>query len=150
MNIENRFWYKVDKKSDTECWNWLGAKNKRGYGIIYWNKHNDGAHRYSWFLHHGEIGTFFVLHKCDNPSCVNPNHLFLGTHTDNMRDCSIKGRKIGGLGPGEKHPKAKLTETDIRYIRNCSETDSWLAKLYNVHQTTIWYIRANKTWTHIK
>ena len=88
-----RFWDRVDKTDG--CWNWMGVKNKKGYGSFGCIKGINLAHRASWFIHNGEIpkdkdnnycGTKLVLHECDNPSCVNPDHLFLGTDVDNGRD----------------------------------------------------------------
>jgi len=79
-----------------ECWLWVGRVTRKGYGISPMGIKERAAHRVSWILHKGPIGGFHVLHKCDNPSCVNPNHLFLGTHSDNMRDKCEKGRQPKG------------------------------------------------------
>ena len=93
--IEDRFWEKVSKEDG--CWNWVGSTQGFGYGYLHTgdktNRKPVSAHRYSWALHNGPIPDgLWVLHKCDNPSCVNPDHLFLGDRTDNMRDCAAKGR----------------------------------------------------------
>ena len=88
--LEIRFWEKIDKNG--KCWEWLGWKVK-GYGRIKVNNIKTLAHRVSWNLHYGDIPKgLYVLHKCDNPPCVNPKHLWLGTQLDNMRDRDKKGR----------------------------------------------------------
>jgi len=94
LPLATRFWEKIEKT--TACWRWLATKNNKGYGMLYAGKTNgskDLAHRVSWVLHNGPIpeGTN-VLHRCDNPECTNPEHLFIGTHGDNMRDKCAKGR----------------------------------------------------------
>ena len=99
--IKDRFWTKVNKTE--ECWEWIATKNRYGYGIITIGKVGMGksgkafmAHRISYELTYGEFDkSLFVCHHCDNPSCVRPDHLFLGTQTDNMRDCANKGRTKG-------------------------------------------------------
>jgi hypothetical protein len=101
LPIEVRFWAKV-KKTDG-CWQWTGAATPDGYGFlaraINGERHPLRAHRFSWELHRGPVPEgLWVLHRCDNPRCVNPDHLFLGDRTANMRDCAAKGRIRGG-GP---------------------------------------------------
>ena len=87
-----RFWDRVDKKGPDECWEWFGQKNPKGYGYV---KPYGLTHRFSYELHTGEKpGELFVCHSCDNPPCVNPAHLWLGTVTDNQRDAKAKGRLV--------------------------------------------------------
>lgn len=89
----NRFWSKVEKSEESDCWTWSGAKIYSGYGRIYVSGKVYSAHRVSFKIKNGYLDdTLFVCHRCDNPSCVNPNHLFLGTAKDNMKDQREKGR----------------------------------------------------------
>ena len=88
--IEDRFWSKVDKSGD--CWIWTGATNKKGYGQFKIAGKQNASHRVSYILTKGEIGELFVCHTCDNPSCVNPSHLWLGTCKDNHQDRERKKR----------------------------------------------------------
>lgn len=127
------------------CWLWIGLKIKKGYGLFGINRKNVLAHRISWVIANGEIpDELNVLHKCDNPSCVNPDHLFLGTLKDNMQDCARKGRlHFNAPGyKGEQCWQAKLTNADVRVIRERAKSGEYgiinkLAKEYNVHQSTI-------------
>lgn len=115
--IEERFWAKVNK-TDT-CWLWTGAVRRFGYGVINSGRKSEAAHRVSWTLHYGPIPDgMCVLHQCDVPACVNPDHLFLGTYADNNRDMKEKGRARGGGQQGEKCNKAKLTAQQVIEIRN--------------------------------
>jgi hypothetical protein len=98
LTIEQRFWAKVRKRDG--CWEWTGAKNADGYGMIGVNgvghKRHAPAHRVSWELHYGHIPTgMWVLHHCDNPPCIRPDHLFIGDRSANMKDCAAKGRLTG-------------------------------------------------------
>lgn len=87
------FWSKVAITDDDKCWLWNGACNWKGYGVTWWQKKFNRAHRVSWLITNGNIPNgLFVLHTCDVRNCVNPKHLFLGTHQDNMKDMTAKGR----------------------------------------------------------
>lgn len=111
-SIEDRFFRLVDRSAG--CWLWTGDLNRRGYGRLQFNKQRYLAHRVSFEIHKGPIrGALLVCHTCDNPKCVNPNHLFLGNHAENMRDCMAKGRFL----IGERSPNAKLTDRDVKEIR---------------------------------
>ena len=142
-----RFWSKVEK-TDT-CWLWTGYKHNQGYGIVRLNGNIVRAHRVSYFLEHGIIPEgLHICHHCDNPSCVNPSHLFAGTHKDNMQDKVNKGRCNAVYG--EKHHKASLTEEqvlEIRAIKNINQTE--IAKLYGIHFNVVSSIILRKSWRHI-
>ena len=153
MNIENRFWKKINKTDG--CWEWLGGTDRRGYGRFYINRNGvgrtDGAHRVSWEFANGKIPDgLFVCHRCDNPSCVRPDHLFLGTYQDNITDMVKKGRNKYPVLYGEDSPRSKLTQDQVDEIRKryipykVSSID--LAKEYGTSQSNIDRILKHKTW----
>lgn len=150
-----RFWDKVDQPYVGHgCWQWLAGKDKDGYGNLALPGRRGGsirAHRFSWVLHYGSIPEgMLVLHKCDNPSCVNPVHLFLGTYHDNYHDMKTKKRwRPGGCRPGEDHPLAKLCEKDVKRIRSSKLSGPELARQLGVRKQTISSVRRKETWKHI-
>ena len=149
--IEDRFFEKV-KKTKT-CWIWIASLYPNNYGK-FWIKDNKsiGAHRFSWELHNGSIiNKLQVLHKCDNPSCVNPKHLFLGTQLDNMRDKVKKKRHV--VLKGEEVKTSKLTIAQVKKIRDLYSkgniTQKELSKQFKVCRQNINMIVNNKRWLHI-
>lgn len=128
--LKERFWEKVDKGDPGECWEWQATTDTKGYGRISEDGQHVGAHRVSYRIHHEAPGELFVCHHCDNPSCVNPEHLFLGTNADNMRDAYEKGRVTLPEGhppprmEGEENPATKLSDEEVREIRRLAEESS--------------------------
>ena len=145
----SRFWLKVDIGSDDDCWEWLACKNPKGYGQFQYEKSIQQAHRVSYMINIGKIPDgLFVLHNCDNPSCVNPNHLFLGTNQDNVQDKVNKNRVHHPKG--ELNGRSKLTKKDIRTIRKLYASGNYfqyqLGEMFGVTQPTIGSIVNNQTW----
>lgn len=144
-----RFMGRVYPEPNTGCWLWGGALGPKGYGSFASGGRKWIVHRFSWFLHRGEDpGTMCVLHRCDNPPCVNPDHLFLGTKGENNRDRDAKGR--GHDFRGGKHPQSKLTDDAVRDIRTSCEPQVALAKRYGVDASTVSHARSGKRWSHVK
>ncbi len=144
-NAQSRFDKKWMPVSESGCWLWLAATYEKGYGAFALDgKKTIQAHRASWEIYRGEIPKgMCVLHKCDTPMCVNPDHLFLGDHQDNMDDMRRKGR-----GPvAEKHGRKKLTQAQVDEIRVADGTARKIAERYGVCRATIIRIRHCKNWT---
>lgn len=136
--------FRVCKK--TGCWLWTAGLNDKGYGTFYFPPQNMvGAHVASWRLHCGETGGLHVLHECDTPRCVNPHHLYLGTHQDNMRDRDRRGR----FQNGEGHGNTVLTRAQVLEIRRDNRVQHVIAKEYGVTQGTVSNIKIGKTWGHV-
>jgi len=152
--VRARFDSKYTPVTETGCWLWEGAPNPFGYGELHVHGHTEFAHRVSWTLHRGEIPDgLCVLHKCDTPACVNPDHLFLGTRTDNMIDKVKKGRQRGGGLRGSMVVGAKLTEADAETIKAWPKkhgSGTMLARKFGVNKALIGRIRHGKSWAHVK
>jgi|AntAceMinimDraft_17_1070374.scaffolds.fasta_scaffold31345_6 hypothetical protein len=161
--LVDRFWDKVDKRGLDECWPWTGSHNTSGYGEINRGLRGKGnilAHRASWEIHNGPIPEgkgwhgMCVLHHCDNPECVNPAHLFLGTQADNMRDMHVKNRRsYDTAARGENHGNAKLTNQDVREILcllKAHYTQKEIAIWYGVVRQTISMINIGMSWGWLK
>ena len=158
--ITERFWSKVHKTDG--CWLWTGGTHPFGYGQLNnWKCRYPGgpillAHRLSYEWAYGPIPDgVCVLHHCDNPACVRPDHLFLGTKQDNSQDMAHKNRVRGGGPYGENNHKARLTDDQVREIRALYQKGSRefgstaLARRYGVSQGAIWQILVGNNWKHV-
>jgi len=136
---------------ETGCWNWDNSKSRWGYGHINVAGKIKLAHRVSYATLNGAIPDgLCVLHRCDNPACINPEHLFLGTNADNVADKVKKNRQsLIGQGKGEKHTMSKLTNKDVLNIRASSLSQNKLAAMYHTTQSNISLIRSRAHWAHI-
>jgi hypothetical protein len=161
----NRFYNSFEKLSSDECWEWKRTFFSTGYGMFHYMRKNRGAHRIAYFLHYKvDPADKCVCHKCDNPKCVNPYHLFIGTPADNWCDARKKGKIPRGsnhysrqkpelLASGSESPHAKLTEQDVINIRReyvpRRVSAAKLAEKYGVSSTAIHYIVSYQNWKHI-
>lgn len=151
IRLEDRrarlFWLSV-RKTDF-CWFWKAAVNKCGYGLFGAARSGSQlAHRWAWELTRGPIPDgMSVCHTCDNRRCVNPQHLFIGTHAENMRDMAEKGRMPSRKGADS--PSAKVTEAQVIEIRNNGEPAHHIARRLGLTLQGIQAIRKRKTWKHI-
>jgi len=130
----------------TACWEWTGPLRPNGYGMAFFAGVHTRAHRFSWELHTGKpAGRLFVCHRCDNPKCVNPEHLFLGTIQDNIADMVQKRRHNMGVRNGG----AILNDDAIKIIRESNLPLQTIANAFRVSLATIGSIRAERTWRHV-
>jgi len=154
--IITRFWSRVDKRGADECWVWNAARNSAGHGVAWDGKRTRLAHRFAWFLTFGKWPKRCLLHKCDNPPCVNPRHMFEGTRRDNMLDMWSKGRGVlaGNLNhaKGSMHSGSKLTDSqvlEIRERRAAGASYDELAAMFGVTYSNIGAIVKRRSWSHI-
>lgn len=150
--LKERFEKLFIPEPNVGCWLWIGATHRRNnleYGNMrdeFPSKKTILAHRVSWIIHRGFIPQGIqVLHKCDITICVNPDHLFLGTQADNIHDCCNKKRHAYG----EKTWNSKLTDIDVKTIRESKKSNTELARFYHVSQPIISYAKNRKTWKHV-
>lgn len=147
-SLEVRFWEKVSPEPNSGCWLWDGAHDSGGYGNIGHLGKIRIAHRVSYEMFKGAIpGGHNVCHACDNRACVNPDHLFLGTHQENMADRNAKGRQ----SRGSTHGPAKLTERDVLAIRQLSgRSQREMASDFGVSRRTIQSVLRGDKWAHVR
>ena len=149
--VAARFWAKVNVGEPDECWEWTAGRNARGYGVFHPVKESTaGAHRFALELHlKRSIGkNMFVLHSCDNPPCVNPNHLREGTNNDNVQDAVSRGRHKRGSNDVRSH----LTDNDVLDIRTRAaegERNRTLAAEFNLSEAIVSMITRGIRWKHV-
>jgi len=168
-STEKDFWKHVKIGKENECWEWKGSKDDHGYGRVRYQGKEYKSHRLAWILKSGSTEDIFVCHRCDNPPCCNPNHLFLGTHQENMDDMVKKGRygKKRNLPKGKKHwsylhpektssceknGSAVLDRKKVLEIREKAkdgQSHRSIAKEYGVAKSTVTFIIQRKTWVNI-
>lgn len=148
-----RFWSNVRTAAPDDCWNYERDRDSNGYGRVTIAGKKMRTHRFSYMIHHEltqeDIKGIVIRHTCDNPSCVNPNHLIPGTPADNIHDAIERGRNA----KGDKSPKSKLTAAKVAMIRSLHKThglnQAQLADAFGVHPATVNDLLLYKTWKHI-
>jgi hypothetical protein len=149
--LEQRLDHYIDKSGGPDaCWPWTASTNT-GYGQMTWKRKPDRAHRLMWVLHHGPIPPDkpHILHRCDNPPCCNPAHLWAGTNADNIADMVAKKRARGGGQRGEDSGNAKLTLIQVRAIRAATGMQRDTAKRFGVSLSTVNSILRGRNWRHL-
>lgn len=155
-SLSDRFWEKVDRRGAQDCWLWMATRTSFGYGSFRVGSATDGtrrkemAHRMAYMLATGQDipAGKVIMHSCDNPQCVNPAHLSVGTYSENGKAAYDRHRRFSTVKSREKHPRAKLTEDQVTYVRSIGKmrTLRSLAKEFNVSRSTIDAIRRNVNW----
>lgn len=149
----DRFWKYVDKNGENGCWVWTGTLDVNKYGVYSINHILYKAHRASYFFKHGFIDEkLSCCHTCDNPSCVNPDHLWMGTQAENTKDRDRKGRTRTGHLYGDDNPGAKLTSDEVLAIREMRANGAKipeLSKMFGVCKSKIYQIIKRQCWKHI-
>lgn len=152
-SLAHRFWKFVRKVDGDGCWEWTGAIDDHGRGRFGVNGKNQTASRVAWTLAHGEVPAgLLVCHHCDNGKCVRLTHLFLGTYADNYADMVNKGRAGDRRSLGERHGMAKLTNEQVRQIKDALRQGARIvtvARDYSVTRSIIWAIKHGVTWRHL-
>jgi hypothetical protein len=149
----DRFFKRIEVGDVKECWKWTGSVMKANWHGQWRNSAGqiEPTHRAAWRILKGEIPEgAFVLHRCDNPICVNPSHLFLGSQSDNLRDMWSKGRAKPKTHSGEQHGMSKLTVEIVKEIRASSESGVALAAKFGISPTTVCDIRKRRSWNQVQ
>ncbi len=154
--VGERFWRYVSKLGPKDCWVWTGSRFKAGYGMLHSKVGGQPyyAHRLSYEMHVDDVlPSDVVRHKCDNPPCVNPLHLLIGTHFDNHRDCVERGRfKNAPPMPGESNPNSKLTQESVRELRRLRK-EGWrrkaIAEHLSISESAVKKVMSGATWKHV-
>lgn len=136
------------------CWEWTGTKNNQGYGMfMFASPKKIPASRAAWIIFNGQIGKYIsVCHRCDNPGCVNPSHLFVGTHAQNMKDMRDKGRHKCVGHPGTKNGASKLNDEKVREIRRLGTNRTPhkdISRMFGVSCSNISHVLTRRTWGHV-
>lgn len=160
--LEERLHARLDKSVGPDgCWVWTGSTTRGEFGYGQIGEVKDGrrrcwlTHRLAMSLHLGRdlAAEECVLHRCDNPPCCNPTHLFLGDRNDNAKDKVAKGRQRNGIVPGERHGMSKMTDDDVRELRRSyaahEASQPELAKRFGITQSSVWAIVHRRTWRHV-
>lgn len=150
----SKFWSRVRIGEGDGCWEWIGGKGK-GYGAQWFSGKLWLAHRLMYVFSKGEIPEgMMVCHSCDNPGCVNPSHLWIGTNSDNQKDASQKGRSNHPDYAGEKNPRSKITEKDVLTIRKLGEegklSRAEISEMFSLSQSQIDRIIYYQEWKSVQ
>jgi hypothetical protein len=142
--VSDRIWNKIDKSGD--CWNWTAALHGKGYGAVQFEGRIQNAHRVIWKLVNGPIPSGYeICHKCDNPRCCRPDHLFLGTSSENKADCIAKGRHARG----ERNGRSVLSQLIVSSIIADSRSQQDIAASFGINQSTVSRLKTRKRWKHL-
>jgi hypothetical protein len=155
LNSQHRFWKYVERSNG--CWLWTGCLNDSGYGIFRFEGRNYRATHISLWIYNRPVPQgLCALHKCDNPACVNPDHLYIGDKGQNIQDSYNRGRRpridVGDQNRGSRNGMSKLTETDVIKIKQriqAGETNKDIAAEFGVNSSTISEIKSGRTWKEV-
>jgi hypothetical protein len=150
VSLLERWMSKIGETPEIGCWEWKGARDNRGYGRINVKDTPFLAHRLAYQFSVGDPGEKHIRHKCDNPSCVRPSHLQIGTHVENMADKMARGRHRFGTSLGVKHGLSKLDDDKVRAIRASTDPIRTIAAQHSVSMTTISDVRNRRIWRHVE